>query len=190
VPLSNFVPRGFGFVHHSIAILDHQVPNPNITIRNFFIAVRPPTRTAIGSVRVGTLGVLGGSCAHGAVTRRPPISLYKMVPRTGDYTYDVRAWDSSILQGPFSIAPCRTLIFRFATSTSLHRPRCAGGRILLSRTRSTWLRRALVKGDTAEPCTDRVWGRGGAAAAGAARRRETAGSPWRCRGASRRRRRR
>jgi hypothetical protein len=34
------VPRGFGFVHHSIAILYHQVPNPNITIRNFFIAVR------------------------------------------------------------------------------------------------------------------------------------------------------
>ena len=37
--LSNFVPRGFGFVHHSIAILYHQVPNPNITIRNFFIAI-------------------------------------------------------------------------------------------------------------------------------------------------------
>ena len=31
----------FGFVHHSIAILYHQVPNPNITIRNFFIAVPP-----------------------------------------------------------------------------------------------------------------------------------------------------
>jgi hypothetical protein len=28
-----------GFVYHSIAILYHQVPNPNITIRNFFIAV-------------------------------------------------------------------------------------------------------------------------------------------------------
>jgi hypothetical protein len=25
VPLSNFVPRGFGFVHHSIAILYHEV---------------------------------------------------------------------------------------------------------------------------------------------------------------------
>jgi hypothetical protein len=32
--------RGFfGFVHHSIAILYHQVPNLSITIRNFFIAV-------------------------------------------------------------------------------------------------------------------------------------------------------
>jgi hypothetical protein len=40
VPLSNFVRRGFGFVHHSIAVLYHEVPNPNLTIRNFFIAVR------------------------------------------------------------------------------------------------------------------------------------------------------
>jgi hypothetical protein len=38
VPLSNFLLRGFGFVHHSRAILYHQVPNPNITIRTFFIA--------------------------------------------------------------------------------------------------------------------------------------------------------
>jgi hypothetical protein len=44
VPLSDFAPRGFGLVHHSIAILYHQVPNPNITIRNFFIAV-PRTQT-------------------------------------------------------------------------------------------------------------------------------------------------
>ena len=37
MPLSNFVPRGFGFVYHSIAFLCHEVPNPNITIRNFFV---------------------------------------------------------------------------------------------------------------------------------------------------------
>jgi hypothetical protein len=37
--LSDFAPRGFGFVYHSIAILYHEVPNPNITIRNFCIAV-------------------------------------------------------------------------------------------------------------------------------------------------------
>jgi hypothetical protein len=43
VPLSNFVPRGFGFVHHSIAILYHEVPNLSITIRNFFIAVHHTT---------------------------------------------------------------------------------------------------------------------------------------------------
>ena len=39
MPLSNFVPGGFGFVHHSIAILYHEVPDPTITIRNFFVAV-------------------------------------------------------------------------------------------------------------------------------------------------------
>jgi hypothetical protein len=44
VPLSNFAPRGFGFVHHSIALLYHEVPNPNLTIRNFFIAVPGATR--------------------------------------------------------------------------------------------------------------------------------------------------
>jgi hypothetical protein len=36
--VSDFVPRGFGFVHHSIAILYRAVPNPNITVRNFCIA--------------------------------------------------------------------------------------------------------------------------------------------------------
>jgi hypothetical protein len=53
VPLSNFVPRGFGFVHHSIAILYHQVPNPYLTIRNFFFAVGVPDtpRTLRGSTR-------------------------------------------------------------------------------------------------------------------------------------------
>jgi hypothetical protein len=43
-PLSNFVPRGFGFVHHSIAILYHQVLNPIITIRNFFLSLYPAAR--------------------------------------------------------------------------------------------------------------------------------------------------
>jgi hypothetical protein len=46
VPLFYFVPRGFGFVHHSIAIFYHEVPNPNLTIRNFFIAVTHPPRPA------------------------------------------------------------------------------------------------------------------------------------------------
>jgi hypothetical protein len=30
--------RGFGFVHHSRTIFCRAVPNPNLTIRNFFIA--------------------------------------------------------------------------------------------------------------------------------------------------------
>jgi hypothetical protein len=44
VPLSNFVPRGFEFVHHSIALLYHEVPNPNIrfaTFSSLFVAKRP-----------------------------------------------------------------------------------------------------------------------------------------------------
>jgi hypothetical protein len=41
VPLSKFVLSGFGFVHDSIAIPYHEVPNPNLTIRNFCIAVSP-----------------------------------------------------------------------------------------------------------------------------------------------------
>jgi hypothetical protein len=58
VPLSNFVPRGFGFVHHSIAILDHEVPNPNLTIRNFLIAVGA---SGGGGARVGWVVRGGGA---------------------------------------------------------------------------------------------------------------------------------
>jgi hypothetical protein len=41
-------------------------------------------------------------------------------PRQGrspyeDYTYTARVWDLSIVQGPFSVAPCQTLELRFAT---------------------------------------------------------------------------
>jgi hypothetical protein len=48
----------------------------------------------------------GWEIAHGAVKRRPPISLDTVVPRTGGYAYGVGVWDSSIVQGPFSVAPC------------------------------------------------------------------------------------
>jgi hypothetical protein len=51
----------------------------------------------------------GWEIAHTAVTRRPPISLNTMVPRPGGYAYDVGVWDLSIVQGPFSVAPCQTL---------------------------------------------------------------------------------
>jgi hypothetical protein len=36
VPLSNFCAEGFWIRHHLIAILYHDVPNPSLTIRNFF----------------------------------------------------------------------------------------------------------------------------------------------------------
>jgi hypothetical protein len=57
----------------------------------------------------------GWEVAHEAVSRRPPVCLYTMVPRTGGYAYDVGVWDLSIVQGPFSVAPCRTLFATFAS---------------------------------------------------------------------------
>ena len=60
----------------------------------------------------------GREIAHGAVSRRPPISLYTVVARTHMYTYAAKVWDLSIIQGPVSVAPRQTLInlkSRFAT---------------------------------------------------------------------------
>jgi hypothetical protein len=42
--------------------------------------------------------------AHGAVTRRPPISLYTIVARTHMYTCAANVWDLSIVQG-HSLSP-------------------------------------------------------------------------------------
>jgi hypothetical protein len=53
--------------------------------------------------------------AHAAVSRRPPISLDTIVARTHMYTYAAKVWDLSIVQGAFSVAPCRTFALRFAT---------------------------------------------------------------------------
>jgi hypothetical protein len=50
----------------------------------------------------------GWEIAHEAVTRRPPISLYTIVPRTEGYAYDVGVWELFIVQGPFIVAPCHT----------------------------------------------------------------------------------
>ena len=51
----------------------------------------------------------------GAPTRRPPISLYTIIPSTGNYTYGVGVWDLSIVQGPFSVGRAKPPIVRFAT---------------------------------------------------------------------------
>jgi hypothetical protein len=40
--------------------------------------------------------------------------------RTHVYTYAAKVWDLSIVQGPFSVAPCETLALRFATFASLY----------------------------------------------------------------------
>ena len=75
--------------------------------------------------RIVTVGVSVWEIAHGAVSRCPPISLDKNVARTEGYTNDVGVWDLSIVQGPFSVAPCRTLTSRFATFASLHGAQCS-----------------------------------------------------------------
>jgi hypothetical protein len=51
----------------------------------------------------------GWEIAHEAVSRRPPISLSRIVARTHMCTYTANVWDLSIVQGPFSVAPCKTL---------------------------------------------------------------------------------
>jgi hypothetical protein len=65
-------------------------------------------------------GGFGWGIAHGAVRRRPPSYLDTIVLRTGGYTYGVGGWDSSIVQGPFSAAPCHAFKLRFATFASLY----------------------------------------------------------------------
>jgi hypothetical protein len=54
---------------------------------------------------VALIGISGWS---EAVSRRPPIPLDTIVARTHMYTYDAEVRDLSIVQGPFSAAPCRT----------------------------------------------------------------------------------
>jgi hypothetical protein len=53
----------------------------------------------------------GWEIAHAAVTRRSPISLDTIVPRIEGYTYDAKAWDLPLVQGPFSAVPNPTLRF-------------------------------------------------------------------------------
>jgi hypothetical protein len=65
-------------------------------------------------------GIRGWEFAHGAVSRRPPVSLDTMVPRTGGYACDVGVWNLSIVQGPFSVAPSQTISLSY-DSQLLHR---------------------------------------------------------------------
>ena len=51
----------------------------------------------------------GWEIAHEAASRRLPISLDTIVSRTHMYTHAANVWDLSIVQGPFSVAPCQSL---------------------------------------------------------------------------------
>jgi hypothetical protein len=79
----------------------------------WLMPVPPPmaacTTCDANSCEIVTVGISRGGSLTRAVTRRPPVSLHTMVPRTAGYAYDVGVWGSSIVQGPFSVAPCQTL---------------------------------------------------------------------------------
>ena len=72
------------------------------------LLVRGPT--AMNKWRIVTVGVFGWEIAHEAVSRRPPMSLSRIVARNHMYTYAGNVWDSSTVQGPSPVAPCQTLI--------------------------------------------------------------------------------
>jgi hypothetical protein len=63
------------------------------------------TYTATRQLRNGTRGGFGWEVAHEAVSRRPPISLYTMVPRAHIYTYGAEVWALSIVKGFHFLSP-------------------------------------------------------------------------------------
>ena len=91
-------------------------------VRRIDVVVRKPDASMYSDAKVANrdIRVSGGRSLTGAVTRRPPVSIFTVVPRTVGYMYDVGVWDSSIVQGTFSVAPCQTLALRFATFPSLY----------------------------------------------------------------------
>jgi hypothetical protein len=73
---------------------------------------------------------VGWENACEVVSRRPPISLLRIVARTEGYTYDPLVWGLSLVQGPFSVGPCQTPMdpIRNVVCTPLSRTsRTAGG---------------------------------------------------------------
>jgi hypothetical protein len=89
--------------------------------------------------------------AHAAVSRRPPISLSMIVARTHMYTNDAKVWNLSIVQGPFSVAPCHALALRFATFHRCNPPWCSHpGRRSCNTAAALWWRRSC-KGTPSTP---------------------------------------
>jgi hypothetical protein len=74
-----------------------------------------PYIAAMKTLRIVTAGFRWEN-AYAAVSRRPPISLDTIVARTEGNAYAAKVWDLSIVQGPFSVAPCQIRsMLRFAT---------------------------------------------------------------------------
>jgi hypothetical protein len=64
-------------------------------------------RTAMQKLRNRAFS--GWRSLTGPLRDAPPISLYTIGARTHTYTCAAKVWDLSIVQGPFSVAPCQTL---------------------------------------------------------------------------------
>jgi hypothetical protein len=101
-------------------------PAPLLTHRRVFGSA------GVSVVALGMARVRGRQIAHAAVSRRPPSSLSAGVALGKGYTYATKVWVLSIVQGPFSVAPCQTLCHdsqlfasRYA-SPSFWRVRAAG----------------------------------------------------------------
>jgi hypothetical protein len=83
---------------------------------------QPPASVHYSDAEVANrnVGDFGWESAHEALSRRPPISLDTIVARTHMYTYAAKVLGFVHRSGPFSVAPCQSLTFRFATFASLY----------------------------------------------------------------------
>ena len=105
-----FYRGGFGFVHHSIAILDHEVPNLSLSIRNFCIAAQVRKVSALQRTAevqwVAPLASLPSSAtAAGDVSHwEPPalVSVYELSEHP-DYRSAAQGSPTSCLNFDFAI---------------------------------------------------------------------------------------
>ena len=67
-----------------------------------------PRHTAMQKLRIVTIGISGGRSLTGPFRDARRFPSTTMVLCTEGYAYDVGVWDLSIVQGPFSVAPCQT----------------------------------------------------------------------------------
>jgi hypothetical protein len=76
--------------------------------------------TAMQKWRIVTVEISGGRSLTKPFRDARRFPSYTRVARTHMYTYAAQVWDWSLVQGPFSVAPCQTLALRFATCSSRH----------------------------------------------------------------------
>jgi hypothetical protein len=109
----------------------------------------PAARATASHRRYVTSGDFGWETAHGAVTRRPPISLYTMVPRTEGDTHDAKVWHLSIVQAPFLCRAVPNLCKSYDSQLfAVHRQRRERGRRCADEECEYWKRYGVPDGAT------------------------------------------